>query len=80
MDEFDKLVEQADQEMIQNGFVSPFTQMQLQAHVNGKSVPHIDVGAIFRRVRAEQLARQDAECNWYDFDCDERSEGDAGNW
>jgi hypothetical protein len=63
MTEYDRLVEQADQELALNGCVSPFTQLQLQAAANGEPIPHIDVGAIFKNVRA---GRQDPEDVWID--------------
>jgi len=52
-----------DQELALNGEVSPFTQAQLQALANGEPVPHIDFGAIVRRVRA---GRCDPEDVWID--------------
>jgi hypothetical protein len=47
--EYDRIVEQADQELALNGCVSPFTQRQLDALANGEPIPHIDFGAIVRR-------------------------------
>lgn len=63
MTEYDRLVEQADQELAQDGEVSPFTQLQLDAAANGEPIPHIDVSAIVRSVRA---GRCDVEDVWFD--------------
>jgi hypothetical protein len=41
--EFDRLVEQQDQEIALHGHVSPFTQVQLHAYAEGKPVPHVGV-------------------------------------
>jgi hypothetical protein len=72
------LVEQADQEMALNGEISPFTQMQLQAHAEGKPIPRIDFGAIWHRVSAEREARQQVENDiWGDEEFDF---GYSGNW
>jgi hypothetical protein len=43
LSEFDRLVEQQDQEMALSGEVSPFTQMQLHAYAEGNPVLHVDV-------------------------------------
>jgi hypothetical protein len=41
--EFDRLVEQQDQELARDGVVSPLTQQQLQAYAEGRPVPHVDL-------------------------------------
>ncbi len=38
--DFDRLVEQQDQELAHDGVVSPFTHLQLQALAEGKPIPH----------------------------------------
>jgi hypothetical protein len=57
MGDFDRLVEQQDQEIAQNGCVSPFTQMQLQALANGEPVPHINYNSPEMQRLTEQLRR-----------------------
>ena len=41
--ELDRLIEQQDQEMLQDGCVSPFTIQQLQAYREGRPIPHLDL-------------------------------------
>jgi hypothetical protein len=41
--EFDRLVEQQDQEIALYGEVSPITRLQLEAYAEGKPVPHVNV-------------------------------------
>lgn len=41
--DYDRLVEQQDQELALDGGISPFTQMQLQAYAEGRPITRIDV-------------------------------------
>jgi hypothetical protein len=61
--EFDRLVEQRDQELAQNGYVNPFTQLQLNACAAGEPIPHIDFSAIVRRSR---MGWRDPDEVWFD--------------
>lgn len=39
--DFDRLIEQQDQELARDGVVSPLTRLQLQALAEGKPIPHV---------------------------------------
>ena len=70
--DFDRLVEQQDQEMTQDGCISSFTRLQLEALESGEPIPHVwDTPAV--REATERLLRgqrpaQDDE--WYLQDWD----------
>jgi len=55
--DYDRLVEQQDQELALYGEISPFTQIQLQAHAEGRSIPQIDMHAVTAHVRQMALER-----------------------
>jgi len=75
-DEFDRLIEQKDQELALSGQISPFTQQQLQAHVAGQPVPQIDLHApaleqatarLFKSLRALWgVATEDDDDLWFE--------------
>lgn len=71
--DIDRLVEQQDQEMIQDGCISPFTRLQLEALRDGKPVPHVwDTPGVreatARLLRGQRPPQSDDE--WYLQDWD----------